>query len=298
MPFAATTERLKPARNNRLVSCDGTVKLSFALGDGQCETCLLELNYREIPLVLCVSTQLGCPFDCQFCAVGLAPFQRPLSKGEILDEILCSRQDSWWKSKTPSAYEVAAMGTGEPMLALSELIKAVTDAKEIDPALVSLNVATVGIPERIREYAHQTIEGVKLHLQLSLHASSQQQRDVIMPAAHRFHLPDVIQASLHFARLKQVRVVVNYILISGVNDSEEDAKRLVDLFDPEYFTVKVSLLNRVPQSPLRPTTARKLKEFTESLKKNGLSARIFVSAGVDVGAGCGQFSNSLVAKVS
>ncbi len=277
----------------RSSSADGTVKLAYMIPEGgRVETCLLDLAYREIPLVVCVSTQVGCPFDCKFCAVGLTTYERNLTAEEILYQITLSRQNPWWQSRMGSQYEVAAMGTGEPMLVLPQLIGAIRIAKAEDDGLISLNVATVGLPEKIREYANEEIDGVKLSLQLSLHGSTDEQRWQVMPSASRFGIGKVIAAASDFARSKQTCVTVNYLLFEGLNDSFEDARRLAAMLNPRFFTIKVSAFNPVPGAEAVPASYQRLFEFSSWLKEQGLSARVFSSAGVDIGAGCGQFSNA------
>ena len=183
------------------------------------------------------------------------------------------------------------MGTGEPMMLLRELIGAIRMAKVRDVKLASLNVATVGIPERILEYAECDISGVKLNLQLSLHGTTDNQRLQIMPRAALFGIKEVLSAASYFSKTK-TRVVVNYLLLHGINDSSCDAERLAKLLDPELFVLKISELNSIPEGTLVPSSRQRLFEFQDWLLERGLPVRIFTSAGVDIGAGCGQFSNS------
>lgn len=287
---AAAEPFLSPTRS---LSADGTVKLTFAVGQGVTyESCLLNLKYRHIPRVVCVSTQIGCPFDCAFCAVGRIPFRRSLLTSEILDQILHALADPLWRGMS-DPFEVAAMGTGEPMCALEEVIGAVRQAKRAFPNLESLNVATVGIPEQIERYNHELVEGVDFHLQLSLHGTTDQQRAQIMPRAARIPIADTLAACSRFARKHGSQVLINYLLLDGFNDSEEDAERLLYLLPPDLYSIKLSVLN--PTQIFRFKTARAFSfhSFGSILARNGLRVRVFTSAGVDVGAGCGQFSNVL-----
>ena len=277
----------------RSLSADGTVKFSFAVGQGVTyESCLLNLGYRRIPRVVCVSTQIGCPFDCAFCAVGRIPLQRNLSASEIFNQVLHALTDPLWRGMT-DPFEVAAMGTGEPMCALEEVIGAVRQAKHAFPNLRSLNVATVGIPEKIERYADECVEGIEFHLQLSLHGTTDQQRTHIMPRAARVPIADILAACSRFARKHGRQVLVNYLLLDGFNDSEEDAMRLIKLLAPELYSVKLSVLNRTPTFRFDTAGTRAFQSFCSVIARKGLQVRIFTSAGVDIGAGCGQFSNSL-----
>lgn len=291
MAKSATLTKSDPLCLMRSVSTDNTVKLSFRISDESWyESCLLDLPYREIRKVICVSTQLGCPFDCVFCAVGTTPFRRNLTCEEILEQIRCALSDPFWNEREED-FEIAAMGTGEPLCALAEVAAAVSATKSCTPHLKSLNVATVGIPERIREYSSMHIEGVQLNLQLSLHATSNEQRRRIMPRAATINLHEILEACRQFSLSHRNRVVVNYLLLKDFNDSASDAARLADLLDPALFSVKVSVLNAAPHLTFKAAERRELREFCSMLQQSGLAARVFTSAGVDIGAGCGQFSN-------
>jgi 23S rRNA (adenine2503-C2)-methyltransferase len=283
--------QIEPVR--RVLSTDGTVKLSFLDKRGlRFETCLLNLEYRMVPRVVCVSTQVGCPFDCSFCSVGSDPLIRSLTCDEIFAQVFSAMRDSFWDGGQ-GAFEIAAMGTGEPMCALDGLIDAVRISKETFPELISLNVATVGVPDGIRRYSQIEVEGIDINLQLSLHGSSDEQREMLMPLASRFGLGAVLKACEDFAMRRQKRVLANYLLIDGVNDTAADAFDLCRLLDPRYFTIKLSILNPAGVANLRGSQADSIHRFRNTLWSNGFSeARVFTSCGKDIGAGCGQFSNS------
>jgi 23S rRNA (adenine2503-C2)-methyltransferase len=276
----------------REVGSDGTVKLTFcAAHETAYEACLLNLPYRQVSRVICVSTQIGCPFDCTFCAVGDTPFLRNLSGAEILEQIIAVSRDPAWIDED---FEVAAMGTGEPLFALQELLQGIVEARSHLPRLCSLNISTVGLPAKIREYAQTKVCGVRLNLQISLHGTSDEQRGIVMPrATTAAGLKSVLEACEEFALLHRRHVVVNYLLLRGINDSIVDAQRLVSLLSPEYFTVKISALNPVSDGKVFGTDHTALQSFCSSLRALGLEARVFTSAGSDISAGCGQFSNNL-----
>jgi 23S rRNA (adenine2503-C2)-methyltransferase len=290
------TSHLNLAKNvepvRRLVSTDGTVKVSFLDAEGRrFETCLLNLEYRIVSRVVCVSTQVGCPFDCRFCSVGSDPFIRSLTRDEIFAQVFSAIHDSFWHPRH-NAFEIAAMGTGEPLCALEELIGAVQMSKEQFPELISLNVATIGIPDGIRRYSGVDIEGVDVNLQLSLHGASDEKRAIVMPLASRFGLVPVLNACEDFALRRQKPVLVNYLLIDGVNDSAEDAFDLCRLLDPHFFTIKLSVLNPTKAIGLTGSRGDAISRFQNILRNNGFShVRVFTSCGKDIGAGCGQFSN-------
>jgi len=277
---------------HRQLSGDGTVKFTFIDHQGHTfETCLLDLGYRTVPRVVCISTQVGCPFDCRFCAIGRDPFVRNLSCDELSYQILSAMDYSHW-AEGHQTFEVAAMGTGEPLCALEELVSAVRSAKEDFPELVSLNVSTIGIPERIRQYSQTDIQGVDLSLQLSLHGASDEQRTFIMPIASRFSLSTVLRACKEFAITHKKAVLANYLLVEGVNDRCEDAIQLCKLLDPCFFSIKLSILNPTETAQLVGSNAAAISKFQTTLQNNGFQARVFTSCGRDIGAGCGQFSNS------
>jgi 23S rRNA (adenine2503-C2)-methyltransferase len=276
---------------NRAESFDGTIKYTFGgLQDPTYDACSLNLPYRRIPRVVCVSTQLGCPFDCRFCAIGAKPFLRNLSPAEILEQISVVATDPSWCEQR---FEVAAMGTGEPLLALQELAEAIAAAKARFDGLTSLNVSTVGLPEKIRDYSQVDIPGVELNLQLSLHGTSDLQRQVVMPrASAAASLTLILNACEEFTSTHCRKVVVNYLLLEGINDSIVDAHRLAELLSSDRFTVKISALNAVPNAQLTGARQESLASFSSALADCGLESRVFASVGSDIGAGCGQFSNA------
>jgi 23S rRNA (adenine2503-C2)-methyltransferase len=278
---------------HREESFDGTIKYTFAGSqDATYEACSLNLPYRRILRVICVSTQVGCPFDCRFCAIGTKPFLRNLSAAEILEQISVVSTDASWRDQ---AFEVAAMGTGEPLLALQELAEAIALAKIRFSRLCSLNVSTIGLPEKIREYSKLDLSGVELNLQLSVHGSSDTQRQLVMPrASMSASLMSVLDACKEFALTHSRKVVVNYLLFDGLNDTIIDARRLAKLLSPDHFSVKVSALNTIPNGRLTGARRESLVSFSSALGDCGLESRVFVSVGSDIAAGCGQFSNALL----
>ncbi len=278
---------------HREESLDGTVKHTFSAQQTTAyEACSLNLPYRRVTRVICVSTQIGCPFDCTFCAIGTKPFLRNLSATEILEQISFVSADSTWSDQN---FEVAAMGTGEPLLALQELTDAIISAKIRFSGLCSLNVSTIGLPEKIRNYSELDIPGVELNLQLSLHGSTDPQRQLIMPrASAAAPLMSILDACKDFASTHRRPVVVNYLLLEGVNDTIVDAHRLAKLLSPDSFSVKISALNSVPHAQVAGAGRESLVSFSSVLRDFGLDARVFVSVGSDIGAGCGQFSNALL----
>jgi 23S rRNA (adenine2503-C2)-methyltransferase len=209
-----------------------------------------------------------------------------------LEQIGAVSADPTWSDQN---FEVAAMGTGEPLLALQELTGAIVSAKIRFPRLCSLNVSTVGLPEKIREYSKIYLSGVELNLQLSLHGSSDSQRQLVMPrASAAASLMSILEACKEFASTHGRRVVVNYLLLEGVNDTIIDAHRLAKLLSPDRFSVKVSALNTVPNVQVIGAGRESLGLFSSVLRDCGLESRVFASVGSDIGAGCGQFSNALL----
>jgi 23S rRNA (adenine2503-C2)-methyltransferase len=278
--------------SRRSVSSDGTVKLSFADANGRSfETCILNLDYRPISRVVCVSTQIGCPFDCLFCAVGQEQFVKSLASLDISHQISAAIDDASWGNRR-IRFEVAAMGTGEPLCHLDEVVAGVRRARADFPTLVSLNLATVGLPDGIKRYARVDLDGVEPGLQLSLHAANDEKRALIMPSASRFKLSSVVDACRDFAVIRKRRVTVNYLLIQGINDAEQDALKLCDLLEPEFFLIKLSILNQTRRSALKGSSPEVISRFKNILSEHTLESRIFESCGSDISAGCGQFSNN------
>ena len=269
--FAITPLRIQETRRD----ADGTTKYLFELPDAE----LIEavwLPHRDWETI-CVSTQVGCPIGCAFCASG-KDFVRSLTAGEIIGQVLLLRREV-----SPN---VVFMGIGEPLLNRKQLFRALEVLnREVGIGARNLTVSTVGITRGIRELADL---GMELNLAISLHAPDDKIRRQLIRAA----LPpirDVLKAAEQFFQKTGRRISFEYVLLSGVNDLPEQAESLARLLKACEFKLHLNLIpyNEAVAEFKRPAPER-VKEFQQRLKERGINATVRKERGRDIQAACGQ----------
>lgn len=269
-------------------NCDGTTKFLFELKDGEkIESVLIPDESR---LTLCVSTQVGCPIDCKFCATGAMGFRRNLTAGEIIDQIIQAQ-----KYADRRITNIVFMGMGEPLLNLKNLLKAIdiiTNDDGIRIGARKITVSTVGIPDKIKELADA---GKKVKIALSLHTLDEKLRTQLIPIANRYPISSLIEALKYYYNKVGLRVTYEYIVFDGLNDRDEDVKKLAEL--AKLVPCKINLLKFHPvdfirKDPilkiLRPSN--KIEEFAQKLRENNITVFIRSNAGEDIKAACGQLA--------
>ncbi|MBI5853433.1 MAG: 23S rRNA (adenine(2503)-C(2))-methyltransferase RlmN [Planctomycetes bacterium] len=270
------------------VARDGTTKLLVRLADGESiETVVIPDGDR---LTLCVSTQVGCPVACVFCASGLDGVRRNLRAAEIVEQILHARTILGSKGDaTPARLtNLVVMGLGEPMLNLDALLPAlerIGDPDGIGLGARRITVSTSGLPERMRRFA-QTPHAYSLAV--SLHAGVDALRRRLVPTARATVAEIVAAARAYFAR-KGREVTFEIVLLAGVNDRAQDASSLISALRGFPSTV-----NLIPWNPVdrieglrRPSEAR-VDEFAERLRRGGLNVTVRRQRGAEKSAACGQ----------
>jgi 23S rRNA (adenine2503-C2)-methyltransferase len=269
-------------------NCDGTIKFLFELKDGKkIESVLIPDDSR---LTLCVSTQVGCPIDCKFCATGAMGFKRNLTAGEIVDQVIQSQRFSERRITN-----IVFMGMGEPLLNLKNLLKAIDIITSNDGIRIGsrkITISTVGLPDKIKELADA---GRKVKLAISLHTLNEDLRKKLIPIANRYPIQSIIEAVKYYYNKIGLRITYEYILFEGLNDTDEDVKKLVELakivpckinilkFHPVDFIRKDPILKK-----LKPS--KRLEEFAQRLRENNLTVFIRSNAGEDIKAACGQLA--------
>ena len=269
-------------------NCDGTIKFLFELKDGEkIESVLIPDDSR---LTLCVSTQVGCPIDCKFCATGAMGFKRNLTAGEIVDQVIQSQRFSERRITN-----IVFMGMGEPLLNLKNLLKAIDIITSDDGIRIGsrkITISTVGLPDKIKELADA---GRKVKLAISLHTLNEDLRKKLIPIANRYPIQSIIEAVKYYYNKIGLRITYEYILFEGLNDTDEDVKKLVELakivpckinilkFHPVDFIRKDPILKK-----LKPS--KRLEEFAQRLRENNLTVFIRSNAGEDIKAACGQLA--------
>jgi 23S rRNA (adenine2503-C2)-methyltransferase len=268
-------------------SADGeTTKFLWKLADGK----LVEsvLIYSAERRTVCVSSQVGCPARCAFCASGKQGLMRNLSAAEIVDQVY--QIDLLLKKKGERVSNVVFMGMGEPLENYEAVVKAIrllSDEKRLGISQRRMTVSTVGIVEKIRQLAD---EGLKVSLVLSLHAPNQRVRQKIIPFARKYALPDILEAMRHFARTTKRDITYEYTLLAGINDQLEHAQELAELLRDEQCTVNLIPYNPVEGLNLQRPEKEQIIAFKELLETAGLCVTWRYTKGKDIAAACGQLA--------
>ncbi|BAZ03457.1 23S rRNA (adenine(2503)-C(2))-methyltransferase RlmN [Calothrix sp. NIES-3974] len=263
----------------KAIATDGTIKYLLRLDDGQIiETVGIPIDNR---LTVCVSTQVGCPMACDFCATGKGGFQRNLARHEIVDQVLTVQQDFQRRVS-----HIVFMGMGEPLLNLEQVLAAIRSLnQDIGIGARNITVSTVGIPGRIRQFAQHHLQ---VTLAVSLHASNQTIREQLIPSARPYPLADLLNECREYVEITGRRVTFEYILLAGVNDLSEHAHEL-----SKHLRGFQSHVNLIPYNPIseadyqRPSRDR-IDNFVKILKQQHIAVSVRYSRGLDADAACGQ----------
>lgn len=280
------------------ISEDGTRRFLMKTQDDlPVETVFIPTENRD---TICFSSQSGCPLKCDFCLTAKLGLLRNLTAAEIVEQIIIVLNDVYGASaKTPHGTNLVAMGAGEPFLNFENLIKALSIMAEEKGLFIVPNrvtVSTAGIVPKIREF---TKLEKRPNLAISLSAASDELRNKLMPINKRWNLDELFAAAKEFEKsLKRgERFTFEYVLLGGVNDSDEHAEQLANLLNRyDLRKVKVNLIPHNSAEPLEyhPPTWEQVKRFKEILESKGVSAYVRRPRGRDIYAACGQ----LAAKTS
>jgi 23S rRNA (adenine2503-C2)-methyltransferase len=285
-----------PQVKQRYLSQDGSVRYLFGLGSGVDETgqarkaASVEAVFMpsEKRQTICISTQAGCAVDCQFCMTAQLGLIRNLTPGEILAQVL-SPLTEHGPTLTPQT-NVVLMGQGEPLLNYDNVMSAMRillDQAGVGLAPKHVTLSTSGIVPGIEKLAK---EPRRPKLAISLNASTDAQRDVLMPINKKYPLEKLLAACRHFPRGSREYITFEYVLLGGVNDTREDARRVARLL-ADLGRVKVNLIPWNPGSlPYREPTEQSIETFHKVLLEKGVPAFTRYSRGRDVMAACGQLS--------
>jgi 23S rRNA (adenine2503-C2)-methyltransferase len=281
------------ALESRYLSTDGTRRYLFKTHDNlPVETVFIPEERRD---TICFSSQSGCPLQCTFCLTAQLGLLRNLTAGEIVEQIVIALNDAYGAGvKTPRGTNLVGMGAGEPFLNFEELIKAIRIMAEprglhIVPNRVT--VSTAGIVPRIRELA--TIPD-RPRLAISLAAPNDELRDHLMPINKKWPLKELLSACKVFAESLKPgeRFTFEYVMLSGVNDSDEQARQLANLLNRYELRAKVNLIPHNPAEPLpyQPSPSDRVETFREILESKGIHAFVRRPRGRDILAACGQLA--------
>lgn len=274
-------------------SKDGTIKLLLRFQDGAlAETVLIPAENRtgKIRWSQCLSSQIGCPMKCAFCATGQLGFTRNMSMGEILGQVLIGRERlSDYRLDRPVLRNLVFMGMGEPLLNLKALMPALEilgNDKAFNFSPRRITVSTCGI-----EPGLQTLgESGLAYLAVSLHAPSQQLRSELMPVAASWSLENIIEKLKAYPLKARERITFEYLLLGGINDSLDHAKALVKLISQTKAKINLIVYNPVAGLPFRMPDCARIEAFQKYLCDHHLTAILRKSKGADIAAACGQLA--------
>jgi 23S rRNA (adenine2503-C2)-methyltransferase len=287
----ATASTLKV--ESRYLSEDGTRRYLMKTHDNlPVETVFIPEERRD---TICFSSQSGCPLQCSFCLTAKLGLLRTLTAGEIVEQITIALNDAYGMGqKTPRGTNLVAMGAGEPFLAFDSLMKALkimADPKGLHIVPNRVTVSTAGIVPRILELA--TIPD-RPHLAISLAAPTDELRDVLMPINKKWPLQELLAACKEFEKSLKPgeRFTFEYVMLDGVNDTDEHARQLANLLNRHALRAKVNLIPHNPAEPLpyRPSPMERVESFKAILEAKGVRAFVRRPRGRDIYAACGQLA--------
>ena len=281
--LAADFSISRPRIARRSESRDGTVKFLFELADGETiESVLIPETHR---LTLCISTQAGCAYGCAFCATALMGLKRNLRASEIVDQVLESSRALDGERRIT---HVVLMGMGEPLANYAQTVKALevlTDASwgiGISPRRITLS--TVGLVPQIKKLMEET----RVNLAISLHAANDELRGELMPVNRKYSLRQLIDCCRSLPIPRRKRITFEYVLLKGVNDSEEQARQLCRLLSGVRCKVNVIPFNPHPGSSFERPGEIAINRFGETLQEQGFQVNVRRPRGDDIQAACGQ----------
>ena len=318
----AYLSRLEPCKVER--SADGTRKFAFLLADGKIvESVLIPEDDRN---TLCISSQVGCAMGCSFCLTGTMGFIRNLTAAEIVGQVdavirsLKMEDGSRHQESTPPEttetdlapppvtgeqdaehdnepaadskrpiHNLVFMGMGEPLLNFDNLIRAIEilmEQRGHDFSGRRITVSTCGIVPKMKELG----EKVPVNLAVSLHAADDQTRDLLMPINKKYPLPELLQACRDYPLAPRRRIMIEYVMIEGLNDSPAAARLLVKKLHGIRCKVNILPYNETPNSPYRRPSDTVIEDFRQILRKAGHTTLLRTSRGADISAACGQLA--------
>lgn len=268
---------------------DGTIKYLWELSDGNCvETVLMRYHHGN---TVCISSEVGCPMGCAFCASTIGGLVRRLRPSEMVDQVLFTSLDSGLEISN-----IVLMGIGEPLdnydtvLRFLELINS-PDGMNIGMRHISLS--TCGLVPRIDRLAE---ENLQLTLSVSLHAPDNETRSKIMPVNKRYPLEELIPACRKYYEKTGRRISFEYAMIRGMNDTKEHGDQLIRLLRGLPCHVNLIPLNHVDESPLQPSLRQTVQAFQKQLEDSGITATVRRTLGSDIDASCGQLRRKYESK--
>lgn len=276
---------------------DGTVKFLFRLSDGNLiETVLMR---HKFGLSVCVTTQVGCNIGCSFCASGLLAKSRDLSSGEIVGQIMKVQLYLDQAGRQERVSHVVVMGIGEPFdnyQNMSDFIEVIKDHKGLAIGPRHITVSTSGLANKIEEFADSSL-GV--NLAVSLHAPNDELRTRIMKINRAIPIQRLMESIQYYLDKTRRRITIEYILLKDVNDQPQHALELAELVSGIRAFANVNLIPYNPvdeHSQYQRTDREVVRQFYDTLKKQGISCSVRLEHGVDIDAACGQLRSKQIKR--
>jgi 23S rRNA (adenine2503-C2)-methyltransferase len=264
---------------HRSIAPDQTRKYLLRLHDGQViETVGIPTAKR---LTVCVSSQVGCPMSCDFCATGKGGFIRNLKAHEIVDQVLTVGEDFQQRVS-----HVVFMGMGEPLLNLNEVVSAVKSLnQDVGIGQRCLTLSTVGVPQQIPRLAEEKLQ---ITLAISLHASNQALREQLIPSGGGYPLKQILADCRDYVQKTHRRISFEYILLAGVNDTPNHAQELAQLLRGFQTHVNLIPYNPISEVDYQRPNQQRIQAFQSVLEEAKIAVSVRYSRGLEADAACGQ----------
>lgn len=286
--FELITLKLYSSEQSKIT---GAKKYIFQTRDG------LKVESVIIPEVkrttLCISTQVGCPLDCKFCATGLMGYKRNLTAGEIFDQFLLASKDFTYAPITNIVY----MGMGEPLLNFQNTLKSLqifASEKTRGISLKKITVSTVGIAPKIIELADSNL---KVKLAFSLHSLFNEMRNKIIPINKKYPLEENLDAIRYYVKKTNSRITFEYVMLKDINDRDEDLNSLIKLCKTLPSKVNIIPFNSISHistegfsAKLKPAEKHQIDNFVKKLREKEITVTLRYTQGSDIAAACGQLA--------
>lgn len=269
-------------------STDGTIKNGVKLHDGLLvESVLIPTETRT---TACVSSQVGCSLNCEFCATARLKRMRNLEVAEIVDQVALIDQQSKLYFDRPLS-NIVFMGMGEPMMNFNNVVEAIrkiTESEGLGMSPRRITVSTSGIPKMIKKLAD---EELRVNLALSLHSAIEEKRNEIMPFSDKFPLTEIMESLQYWYQKTGSIITFEYCVWKGINDKEEDIKALIKYCKQVPSKVNLIQYNSIGDGKYDQSNPEAMENYVRQLEKNGIVVVIRRSRGSDIDAACGQLAN-------
>ncbi len=296
--LAEQFEIARPKVIERQVSTDGTRKYLLGFGPGIEVECVFIPNVGRTG-ALCVSSQVGCTLNCTFCHTGTQKLVRNLTAAEIIGQVIAVKDDleEWPSDKADRQLSnVVFMGMGEPLYNLDNVAKAIeviSDGEGIGLSRRRITVSTSGVVPQMHDLGEQT----SAMLAISLHATNDALRDELVPINRKYPLAELLEACRNYPGASNARrITFEYVMLKGVNDSDDEARELVRLLKGIPAKINLIPFNPWPGAPYECSSWERIEAFAEIVNRAGYASPIRTPRGRDIQAACGQLKSESVKK--